>query len=321
MPTRFSIIMPAYNGAKVISRAIESIQAQTFGDYEFIVVDDHSSDDTRDVVKAFAQRDARIRLLSTTKNSGGPAAPKNVGIDNAGGDFIVFCDQDDCYTPEKLQRFDGVLRQHPETELLFSDYWVQHTDRDTQRYRYLHDKREFLTRASAYLQPAEAGLYNCQRFIGCMCGGIDTGMATISVAIRRSSLMQEPHFFDTRYRVVDDIDLWMRLAARLCVRYLDEPLSVYFSSPDSLSSRKHVVDQEAVDVHDAAAARFETMLNAQELTHHRALRSRMAYRLACTRFNEASACLGYAWQSFRLRPNLLAAKLLAERSGRWLLRI
>lgn len=321
MPTRFSIIMPAYNGAEVISRAIESIQAQTFDDFEFIVVDDHSSDNTLDIVRAFAQHDARIKLLSTVKNSGGPATPKNVGIDNATGDFIVFCDQDDCYTPEKLQRFDEVLRQHPETDLLFSDYWVEHTDRETERYRYLHDKREFLIRAGAYLQPIGTGLYDCRRFIGCMCGGIDTGMATISVSIRRSSLLQEAHFFDPRYRVVDDIDLWMRLAARLRTRYLDEPLSIYFSSPDSLSSRKHVVDQEAVDVHDTAAERFETMLDAQELAAHRALRSRMAYRLACTRFGDASACLRYAWQSFKLRPNLLAAKLLAERSGRWLLRM
>lgn len=313
---RFSIIMPAYNGAAVIHRAIDSILCQTCGDFELLLVDDHSTDNTLEVAYAYAAGDRRIKVFRTSVNSGGPAVPKNLAIEKATGEIVVFCDQDDCYTPHKLERFDAVFTEHPETGLLFCDYWVEHTDRQVERYAYLQQERQFLDKAAAYLQRVELQLYRCRNFIGCICSGLDTGMATISVAIRRSSLLQEDHFFDPSYRVVDDIDLWMRLAARLEIKYLDEALSIYFSSPSSLSARKEIVDAEAVRVHDVAARRFDHLLTAAERAKHRALRSRMAYRLACTRFAEAPACLRYAMRSWVLRPSWLAAKLIIERSGR-----
>ena len=311
--------MPAYNGALVIQRAIDSIASQTFGDFELLLVDDHSTDRTWEIGCAYAARDPRIKVFRTKTNSGGPAQPKNLAIEKAIGEFVVFCDQDDCYAPNRLECLDAVFTLHPDTELLFSDYWVEHTDQQVERYAYLHQKRQFIDRAKNYLQQLDQRLYECKRLIGCMCSGLEIGIATISVAIRRSSLLQEEYFFQPDYRVVDDIDLWMRLAARLKTKYLDAPLSIYFSSPISLSSRKEIVDAEAVKVHEVAAQRFGALLTATERDEHRGMRSRLTYRLACTRFAEAPACLRYAVQSWMLRPNWLAMKLIVERSGRCLL--
>jgi hypothetical protein len=82
-----------------------------------------------------------------------------------------------------------------------------------------------------------------------------------------------------------------------------------------------IVDAEAVKVHEVAARRFGHLLTASERSKHRALRSRMEYRLACTRFADAPRCLRHALNSWVLSPNWLAAKLVVERGGRWLLRM
>lgn len=99
-----SIIMPCHNGAPFIADAIRSVQNQTFTDWELLVIDDCSSDDSTNIVKALAEKDGRIRLLRTEKSTGLPATPRNVGIRNAQGRFIAFLDCDDEWLPTKLER-------------------------------------------------------------------------------------------------------------------------------------------------------------------------------------------------------------------------
>jgi len=100
---KVSVITPAYNAAKYISKTIESIQAQTFSDWELIIVDDASKDDTCSIVESFAKSDSRIKLIRLEKNSGAAVA-RNKALDEAGGRFIAFCDSDDIWLKEKLQK-------------------------------------------------------------------------------------------------------------------------------------------------------------------------------------------------------------------------
>lgn len=97
-----SIIVPAYNAAGFIDRTIESVRAQTYGDWEMLVADDCSPDATRAMVSAWGERDPRIRLIALEKN-GGPAAARNAGIERARGRWLAFLDSDDMWLPTKLE--------------------------------------------------------------------------------------------------------------------------------------------------------------------------------------------------------------------------
>lgn len=100
MSAKVSIVVPTFNRADVIGRALRSIIKQTYADYEVIVVDDGSTDDTESAVSAI--KDARIRYIPLSENQG-VAHARNIGIQEAAGDFIAFLDSDDEWLPDKLQ--------------------------------------------------------------------------------------------------------------------------------------------------------------------------------------------------------------------------
>lgn len=98
-----SIIMPYYNAAKYIKDTVSAIIAQTYKEWELIIVDDCSpASETREVLKSIAAMDARIRIMKTPKN-GGAGVARNVGIEAAQGKYLAFCDSDDWWCPTKLE--------------------------------------------------------------------------------------------------------------------------------------------------------------------------------------------------------------------------
>lgn len=97
-----SIITPSYNAERLIGRTLQSVLDQSWQDWELLVIDDCSKDDTRDVVARYASMDSRIRLIALDKNNGAPAAPRNIGVREARGQWIAFLDADDIWHPEKL---------------------------------------------------------------------------------------------------------------------------------------------------------------------------------------------------------------------------
>lgn len=105
-----SVITPAYNCAKFIGETIESVQAQTYGDWEMVVVDDRSTDDTRQVVEAYVAADPRVRYLCLPENSGAAAA-RTEAMRMAEGEYMAFLDSDDLWKPEKLERQLTFMRQ------------------------------------------------------------------------------------------------------------------------------------------------------------------------------------------------------------------
>lgn len=102
MKPSVSIVTPTFNSALLITQAIESVQAQTFSDWEMIIVDDYSIDDTCTVVRRYIASDSRIRLISKAEN-GGPATARNTALKSAKGRYIAFLDSDDLWLPTKLQ--------------------------------------------------------------------------------------------------------------------------------------------------------------------------------------------------------------------------
>lgn len=103
-----SIIIANYNFAKYIGDALESVRVQSFRDWECIIIDDGSTDDSVKIIKRFCRRDARFRLIQ--KSHGGVSAARNAGLDIARGDYIAFLDSDDCFTDYALEMLVHIAR-------------------------------------------------------------------------------------------------------------------------------------------------------------------------------------------------------------------
>lgn len=98
-----SIITPSWNVERFIGETIQSVQAQTFGDWELLIADDCSTDRTPELVEAIGRRDSRVKLIRQVRN-GGPALARQASIDRAQGRYLAFLDSDDLWLPPKLER-------------------------------------------------------------------------------------------------------------------------------------------------------------------------------------------------------------------------
>lgn len=115
-----SIVIPLYNGERFIAQTLESVLAQTYRNIEVIVVDDASTDRGCEIVRDYSTEDSRLKLLLSETNFGGPAKPRNIGIDAAQGEFIAFVDADDIWKPHKLQTQLDFLIHNPDIDMLYS---------------------------------------------------------------------------------------------------------------------------------------------------------------------------------------------------------
>ena len=100
---KVSVITPMYNCEKFISETIESVLNQTYTNWEMIIIDDCSTDKSKQIVKQYIERDKRIRLIALNENSGAAVA-RNKGIEVSSGRFIAFLDGDDLWEPNKLEK-------------------------------------------------------------------------------------------------------------------------------------------------------------------------------------------------------------------------
>lgn len=124
-----SVITPAFNAAKTIRETIESVLAQSFSDFEYIIVDDGSTDDTLEIIRQFS--DSRLRVIS--QQNSGPQKSRNRGIKNALGTYISFIDADDLWSSNKLELQIEALKNNPEATVVYS--WTDVIDEKTQVYR------------------------------------------------------------------------------------------------------------------------------------------------------------------------------------------
>ncbi|MCX6786448.1 MAG: glycosyltransferase [Candidatus Kaiserbacteria bacterium] len=121
---KVSIIIPTYNAEKFLDKAVESVLVQTFKDWELIIVDDCSKDNTREIVKDWEAKDERIHSIFLNENSGTPAHPKNVGIEIAEGEYIAYLDQDDAWLPEKLRKQVNILDHNSQVGFLSCEAFI-----------------------------------------------------------------------------------------------------------------------------------------------------------------------------------------------------
>lgn len=131
-----SIITPTFNSAKYIAETIESVQNQTYQDWEWIIIDDGSSDETEIIVNSLKEKDNRIQFYKLEKNSG-PAIARNTGIEKANGNYMTFLDADDIWFPNFIENsintinkanvsfvFSSYKRSNENLEFVYSDFIV-----------------------------------------------------------------------------------------------------------------------------------------------------------------------------------------------------
>lgn len=199
MKPEVSVVIPTYNRAADVKRALESVVRQTTDRWEAIVVDNHSSDETRVVVEGF--RDPRIRFIEI-HNEGIVARSRNTGIRAATGEFVALLDSDDWWRPDKLERCLAALRGGG--DVAYHAMYLVH--RAGQR---LHWRR---TRTRSLRAPAYDDLL-----------ARGNAMANSSVVVRRSLLAEVGGISEERAQVgYEDFDLWLRLA-RVTERFMRVP--------------------------------------------------------------------------------------------------
>jgi glycosyltransferase involved in cell wall biosynthesis len=115
----FTIVTPTYNRAYIISKTIKSVIAQSFDDFEFIVVDDGSTDNTKEVVEGF--NDKRIIYIKLPTSSGGPCHPRNVGFEKAIGEYVVLLDSDDELDKDILKTYKEWIEKKPQMKVFLMD--------------------------------------------------------------------------------------------------------------------------------------------------------------------------------------------------------
>ena len=116
-----SIITPCYNAGSVIAETIESVLQQTYQNWELLICDDCSKDNSVEVISSYCAKDSRIKLFSTSHNTGTPAEPRNIAIDNAKGFCLAFLDADDLWLPNKLEVEVGFMIAN-DYKMVYSNY-------------------------------------------------------------------------------------------------------------------------------------------------------------------------------------------------------
>ncbi|MBW3197571.1 glycosyltransferase family 2 protein [Marinobacter nauticus] len=225
---RVSVVMPAYNASAFIAETIQSVLGQSVEDWELIVVDDCSTDSTREVVTALSNEDSRIRLIALDKNFGGPAGPRNVGVKAARAELVAFLDSDDIWHPEKLRLQLEVINN---TEAAF--VCTAMTDFvDEGRLSFASIDNVEQTKVTYWRQTVRAQI------------------PTSSVIASKALLMRAPFREDPDYKAVEDYHCWLQLLQMVgsCVK-LQAPLLYYRRSEGQISGSKLMMMKKVLMVH------------------------------------------------------------------------
>lgn len=240
---KISIITPCYNGAAFLERTIGSVLAQTLADWEMVIVDDGSSDETTQIADRFAERDERIRIL--TQPNGGVCRARNAGFAAASGEseYLVFLDQDDCLAPEMLAKMARYLDRTPGAGFAHCAFEIvdenDHPTSDPRDFgRYVFDGKGLAAlRESERETPFEAIFWNCPI------------MPSASM-IRRSAYEKTPGWDETFQNGNEDVDLFLHLALIAPMHFLPEKLVRYRAHPAQASRKIMQVQRQQISLYE-----------------------------------------------------------------------
>lgn len=208
---RFSIIMPLYNKAPYVRKAVESIIGQTYRGWDLVVVDDGSTDGSGEVVKNFD--DDRIRLIR--QENAGVGAARNRGVAETTTPYICFLDADDWWEPTFLEEMAGLIERHPNAGIYGTGYWI------------VKNGKKRLAPIGVEKGFTEGEINYCQVYAKTLC----MPLSSISVCMPRT-VFKEMGGFPTGIKLGEDFVLWIHTALKHKVILLNKPLSNYNQDVD-----------------------------------------------------------------------------------------
>lgn len=267
---RVAIIIPTYNRASLVGEAIESSLVQSFRDIEVVVVDDGSTDETREIVTAYGNR---VRYL-WQPSAGNPCAARNRGIGATMSEFLVFLDSDDLLLPDKVERQVAYLDAHPNCDLVFGDCLI------------LDEHGKEIPGATVY---TETGWTGGTGLSDLLCGNF---IAVNAPLVRRSAL-ERVGLFDPEVRP-EDYDLWLRIAATGKIAGTDDTVGKIRRGP----ARRSAQQTEIIRGH------LRVLANLRERYPEAVEQNRAAYR---RRLSQVHLSLGIMLHRRGERSRALAA--------------
>lgn len=308
-----SVVIPVFNSAPLVGAALRSVFAQTFSDYEVIVVDD-GSEDCDQLTAELAAFAGQIQFIR--QPNGGPASARNTGIARATGQLVAFLDADDEWLPEKLARQVEYFHRHPETGLL-------HTA--------VVDATGAGTAVDGPPTHAFCDLFHTRFYVN-----------TLTVMMPRR-LLNEVGGFDERRQIhVEDWDLWLRIAARHPIGFISEPLAYHrrggtmssqvdrtYAAQELVMEKNKALCGQACALHRTAPARCDRRRrhvlhrdwahDRLEAGNRRGAREQLRRALACSPFDAWSWRMyvsSFATERWRARARKLLGRNPSGSPGR-----
>lgn len=209
---KFSVIIPLYNKAPYVRKTVESVLGQTFTDYELIIIDNGSTDDSSKIVAGFT--DSRIRIVRLEENVGVSNA-RNKGVSLSTAPYITFLDADDWWEPTFLEEMARLIERHPNAGIYGTGYYIVKNSK--KRVAPIGVDEDFL----------EGEINYCRVYAKTLC----MPLTSITVSMPRA-VFDEMEGFKPHLKLGEDFDLWIRIALKRKVVFLNKPLSNYNQDVD-----------------------------------------------------------------------------------------
>jgi len=218
-----SVVIPTYNRAHLLGGAIQSVLSQTYQDFELIVVDDGSTDDTEEVVRSFS--DERLRHIRLEENSRTAAVPRNTGIKIATGEYLAFLDSDDEWLPQKLEKQVKAFEEaSPKVGIVYTGMW------------WIRDnEKTYLPFSSVIQKEGNIGKELLKR-----------NFVWGSVALVKKECFNRVGMFDEKLSYGEDCDMWLRVSKYYDFKLIDEPLVAAYYTSSSMSANPTAVSRGVI---------------------------------------------------------------------------
>jgi len=210
---KISIIIPTYNYAQYICEAIESVLNQTYKDFEIIVVDDGSTDNTKEVIKPYLNK---IKYIY--QQNSGPSSARNRGIKEAKGEYIAFLDADDIWLPQKLELQIKFMEKEKEVGLIFSDM-ILFNEKGIIKNSFLKEKLFFNKLSIKPLSSTEKVIYD-----NVFNALLQENFIPTNTVIVKKECFNKVGFFDETLFSVEDRDMWLRIGLFYDIGFINFPL-------------------------------------------------------------------------------------------------
>lgn len=218
-PGLVSVIIPTFNSAQYLLQAINSALSQSYAKVEIVVVNDGSTDNTKEVITPYQDK-----ILYFYKENGGPGSARNYGIERSNGEYIAFLDADDYWLPEKLKFQISYFKKHRNYALIHSNTLILEEDKELYP-RYIHK------------QPLTGNIYKQLFLHNCI--------NNLTVILKRECFDKVGGFDEDKTLIgLEDYDLWLRIAMQYEIGYVDEIVSVYRIHQKNITSESKAIKSQ-----------------------------------------------------------------------------